>query len=350
MREGAMGIARSILGVVAGLVLAAMPIGGTVVAQTDEAEFFKGKTIRFVVGFGPGGGYDLYARMIAPALSRQLGGTVVVENQPGAGGITALNRVFTSPPDGLTMMIANGTGAALAQLINQPGVRFDITKVGHLGTVSVEPWLWLVSKDSPLKTVDDAFKLGRPINWSASGPMDGLSDGALFTCEALKLPCKVITGYKGSREAAMAVMRNEMDSLYIADTSALNYTNTGDSRVIASINRKRSRFYPNVPTVFEAYRVPAENEWMIDFHAAIEDLSRILVLPPGMPAARLAFMQNAAKAVLTDKEFIAEGEKSQRYIHFVDAQTTQTAVGKVVSNLTEEQLKTVRRIIGGAAQ
>lgn len=336
--------------VLAGLVAGIVALAGINAARADESEFFKGKTIRFVVGFGPGGGYDLYARMIAPALSRQLGGTVVVENQPGAGGITALNRVYTSPPDGLTMMIANGTGAALAQLINQPGVRFDITKVGHLGTVSVEPWMWLVSKDSPIKTIDDAFKLGRPVNWSASGPMDGLSDGALFTCEALKLMCKVITGYKGSREAAMAVMRNEMDSLYIADTSALNYTSTGDSRVIASINRKRSRFYPDIPTVFEAYKVPQENAWMVDFHAAIEDLSRILVLPQGMSDSRLTFMQTAVKNVLTDKDFIAEGEKSQRYIHFVDAQTTQTAVGKVVSNLTEEQLKTVRRIIGGAAQ
>lgn len=343
-----MGIAK-IGAALVGLALGAL-FGASANAQMAEAEFFRGKTVRLVVGFGPGGGYDLYARMIAPALSKQLGGTVVVENQPGAGGITALNRIYTSPPDGLTMMIANGTGAALAQLINQPGAKFDITKVGHLGTVSVEPWLWLVSKDSTIRTVEDAFKLGRPVNWSASGPMDGLSDGALFTCEALKLPCKVITGYKGSREAALAVMRNEMDSLYIADTSANNYTATGDSRAVVIINRKKSRFYPNVPTVFEAYPVPKENEWMIDFHAAIEDLSRILVLPPDMPAARLAFMQTAVQNVLTDKDFIAEGEKSQRYIHFVDAKTTQAAVGKVVSNLTEEQLKTVRRIIGGAAQ
>ncbi len=345
-----MRIAKRVLTFLAGLAVGAMSLATPSAAQSDEAEFFKGKTIRFVVGFGPGGGYDLYARMIAPALSKQLGGTVVVENQPGAGGITALNRVFTSAPDGLTVMIANGTGAALAQLINQPGVRFDITKVGHLGTVSIEPWMWLVSKDSPIKTIEDAFKLGRPVNWSASGPMDGLSDGALFTCEALKLPCKVVTGYKGSRDAALAVMRNEMDSLYIADTSALNYTNTGDSRVIASVNRKRSRFYKDIPTVFEAFKVPPENAWLIDFHAAIEDLSRIIVLPPGMSASRLSHMQNAVKTVLTDKDFIAEGEKSQRYIHFVDAPTTQTAVGKVVSNLTEEQLKTVRRIIGGAAQ
>ena len=343
-----MRIMRGILALLSGVLLGTA--ANVAPAVADEADFFKGKTIRFVVGFGPGGGYDLYARMIAPHLSKQLGGTVVVENQPGAGGITALNRVYTSPPDGLTMMIANGTGAALAQLTNQPGTRFDITKAGHLGTVSIEPWVWLVAANSPIKSVQDAFKLGRPANWSASGPMDGLSDGALFTCEAIKLPCKVITGYKGSRDAAMAVTRNEMDSLYIADTSAINYTRAGDSAVIATINRKRSRFYPDVPTIFEAYKVPEENAWMIDFHAALEDLSRVIVVPPGMPAERLAYMRNAVKSVLTDKDVVAEGEKSQRYVHFVDADATQAAVNKVVNNLSDVQLAAVRRIIGAAAQ
>ncbi len=341
---------KPILSSIAAIVMTAITAIIPQSVLADEVEFFKGKTVRLVVGFGAGGGYDIYARTIAPALSKQLGATVIVENQPGAGGIAALNRVFIAAPDGLTMMIANGTGAALAQLTNQPGVRFDINKVGHLGTVSVEPWLWLVSSTSQIKTVDDAFKLGRPVNWSASGPLDGLSDGALFTCEAIKLSCKVITGYKGSREAALAVMRNEMDSLYISDTSANNYTGSGESRPVVILNRKRSRFYPDTPTIFEAYKVPAENEWLIDFHSAAEDLSRILILPPGMPPERLAFMQAAVKDVLTDKTFIEEGERTQRYIGFVDAETTRNLVGKVIGNMSEEQIKSVLRVLAGTVQ
>ena len=72
---------------------------GAARAQDAERAFFSGKTVRLVVGFGPGGGYDAYARMIAPYLSRALGGSVVVENQPGAGGLVALNRLYTAPPD-----------------------------------------------------------------------------------------------------------------------------------------------------------------------------------------------------------------------------------------------------------
>jgi tripartite-type tricarboxylate transporter receptor subunit TctC len=86
-------------------------------AQTADELFYRGKTVRLVVGYGPGGGYDLYARLIAPAIGRALSATVVVVNQPGAGGLTALDRVYRAEPDGLTIMIVNGTPSALAQLV-----------------------------------------------------------------------------------------------------------------------------------------------------------------------------------------------------------------------------------------
>ena len=101
-------------------------------AQTDH---YKGKTVRLVVGYGPGGGYDVYARLIAPAIGRALGATVIVENQPGAGGMVALNRMYAAQPDGLSFMIVNGTGAGLSQLMELSGVRYDLSKVGHLGKI-----------------------------------------------------------------------------------------------------------------------------------------------------------------------------------------------------------------------
>ena len=85
-------------------------------AQDSAASFYKGKNVRFVVGLGVGGGFDAYARMIAPYLSRELDATVIVENLPGAGGLLALNQMFTGQPDGLRLLIVNGTPAALGQL------------------------------------------------------------------------------------------------------------------------------------------------------------------------------------------------------------------------------------------
>ena len=196
--------------------------GRPAAAQTTD-DYYKGKTVRIVVGYGPGGGYDIYARMIAPYFAKALGAAVIVENQPGAGGIAALNRIMTAPPDGLQVMIVNGLGASLAQLVGQSGVRYDLGKFGHLGTVSASPWMWLVNAGSPYKTPADVIAARKRIMWAASGPMDGLSDGAAFSCAALALDCGIVMGYPGSNEAALAVGKGEMDAIYVSDTSANNY-------------------------------------------------------------------------------------------------------------------------------
>ena len=107
----------------------------------DAAAFYKGKTVKFIVGNAPGGGFDAYARMLAPHLEKQLGATVVVQNQPGAGGLVALNSVYKATGDGLQLMMVNGLGGVLAQLVDDPSVRFDLSKMGVLGIVSYSPYL-----------------------------------------------------------------------------------------------------------------------------------------------------------------------------------------------------------------
>jgi len=327
--------------------LMALLVPGLAQAQTPEAEaaFFKGKNVRLTVGYGPGGGYDVYARMIAPHLSKQLGATVIVENQPGAGGITALNGTSVAAPDGLHMMIVSGNGAAMSQLTGSSGVRYDLAKLGHLGTVSASPWLWLVAPDSKIRTPQDALNLGREIMWSASGPMDGLADGAAFTCEALKMKCRVVMGYGGSNQAALAVTKGEMDSIYVSDTSANNYVKSGQNRAVAAISRKRSRFFPDVPTIFEAINLAPEEAWLIDFRANVEDLGRILVVPPGMSASRLGFLQEAVRKTLVDPDTVAEGERTQRYIDFQDAETTRKRTISVVTDVTPEQKARIIQIL-----
>jgi len=322
---------------------------GTASAKADEADFFKGKTMRLVVGYGSGGGYDAYARMIAPYLSKRTGANVVVENQPGAGGLTALNRTYIAPGDGLTMMIVNGTAAGLSQIVEEPGVKYDLGKFGILGIVSASPWVWLVNPDHPIvTTVAEAMKPGVKIRWSASGPIDGLSDGAAITCHALKLDCQIIIGYKGSNEAALAVTRGEMDSIYVSDTSANNYVKSGQNKAVATMGRKKSRFFPDLPTIFEQVKLTPEQVWWFDFRATVDDLGRILVTPPGVPAARLAYLQTAVKEVLNDPKLLAEGEKSQRYIDYQDPETTRNKVNGAVSNLTPEQKAQIKQVLSRA--
>jgi tripartite-type tricarboxylate transporter receptor subunit TctC len=334
--EGGVMLGRSFLAMTCGVTIGLLAATGGVRAQSDEAAFFKGKTVRMIVGFGPGGGYDVYARMLAPYISQSLGATVVVENMPGAGSMTAMNNVFAAEPDGLRMMLAHGTASGLAQMTNSPAVRFQLHNYSHLGTVSITPYIWLVHKDNPEKTPADFLKSGRLINWAASGPLDGMSDGAQVTCAALRLNCKVVPGYKGSNDAALAVSRREMDAVFVSDSSANNYVLSNDLRAVANMARQPSRFFKDTPTIFEAAKLSPEDEWLVDFLASMHALGRILIAPPNIPQARLAFIRGAVKQALSDPKLIAEGEKSQRFVDFIDGETTLRAVRRA-TEVTPEQ-------------
>lgn len=314
-------------------------------AQSDEAAFFKGKTVRIIVGFSPGGGYDAYARMIAPYMAQRMGATVIVENMPGAGSMTAMNALYAAEPDGMRMMLANGTAAGLSQIMDSPAARFDLANYGHLGTVSASPWVWLVHRDSKEKTPADFVKSGRTINWSATGPIDGLSDGAQITCAVVNLKCKIVMGYKGSNDAGLAVTRKEMDAVFVSDTSANNYVRSNDLLAVANMSRTRSRFFPDVPTIYEAVKMTPDDEWLMDFHGTVQDLGRIMIVPPKMAPARLAYLRSVMKETLADPQLKAEGEKSQRYIDYIDAEQTMRHVKKAITDVTPEQKKRVQTVL-----
>jgi tripartite-type tricarboxylate transporter receptor subunit TctC len=317
-------------------------------AQDAERAFYAGKTVRMIVGSGTGGGYDIFSRMIAPYLSKVLGTTVIVENQPGAGGLIALNRLYVAPPDGLQISLSNGTGAAFAQLTEQSGVRYDLTKFTYLATVGAPPGLWLVGPDSPIKEVQQAVDARMKWRWASSGGMSGLGIGAAFTCEALKLDCHVVQGYKGSADAGLAVTRGEMDALYVPESSANNFVKAKQNWALATISRTRSRFFQDRPTIFEAARMDPDRIWVMDFLANVEKLGRILIAPPGLPPARLAFLEEAIKQTLHNPQLIADGERAERIIEYLDPVSTQQNAAAVVGSVTTDQKAHVLRILAGA--
>ena len=315
------------------------------VAQESEKEFFRGKIVRIVVGSGSGGGYDIYARLIAPYLSKALDATAVVENQPGAGGITSLNRLYIAPPDGLTMSFANGTSAAFAQITEQPGLRFDLAKFDYLATVGAPPGLWLVAANSPLRSVKDVIASEKKLNWAASGPSDGLGNGAAFTCAALKLQCQIVAGYTGSNQAALAVTKGEMDAVYIPESSANNFVKAGQNFALATMARHKSRWFKDRPTIHEAADLDADAQWLFDFHSGVENLGRVMILPPNVAKPRLTFLQGVVKEVLHNPQLIAEGERAERIIEYLDPESTLKNAQAVVANITPEQKKRVQELL-----
>jgi tripartite-type tricarboxylate transporter receptor subunit TctC len=317
-------------------------------AQDAERAFYAGKVVRMVVGSGTGGGYDVFSRMIAPYLARNLGTTVIVENQPGAGGLIALNRLYAAPPDGLQISLSNGTGAAFAQLTEQQGLRYDLIRFNYLATVGSPPGLWLVGPDSPIREVQQAVDARTKWRWASSGGMSGLGIGAAFTCEALKLDCHVVQGYKGSADAGLAVTRGEMDAVYVPESSANNFVKAKQNWALATIARSKSRFFQDRPTIFEAARMDADGTWVMDFLANVEKLGRILIAPPGISPTRLAFLQDAVKQTLNDPQLIADGERAERIIEYLDPESSHRNAVAVVGGITPEQKARVLKILATA--
>jgi len=293
---------RALLGAL-GVCLA---IAGAPARAETQAEFFKGKTIRLVNGGSGGSGYDLYSRMLAPWLGKYLGANVLVESRPGAGMMTAMNHVWGAAPDGLTLMLAPGEGAVFAKLTEDPSLRFDLTKYPILARVNTAPRVLIVNPNGPYKTMKDFANPAKPIFIGANGKTDGASDTSAVLCHALKIPCKIMIGYPSSKDFSLAAIRGEVDGTILVDDSAARYSEGNQLRPLAVVSRERAPLMPDVPTIFDALQLDSEAIWWIDFREDLRKIGRLLVSPPGIDAARLAFLRDISRKVLNDPEAVAE--------------------------------------------
>ena len=313
-------------------------------AAQGTADFYRGKTVTLTVGYSAGGGYDTYARMLAPHFEKLTGATVVVENKPGGGGMTALNQLVRGNPDGLSMQVLNGESAIMWQLLKQTGVAYDMTKVSMLGRIQEEPHFFLVNPKLP-DSLKEIVASGRKLKFTATRRIDNLGDYAAVTCEALKMNCQIITGYKGSKEAGLAVMNGEADALTISESSGFTYAQGGRTKIVATIGHKRSELMPNMPTVYEMFQLPPEQKWWFDFRLGIKAIGRCLVAAPGIAPDRLAHLQKVWKQILTDPAVIAEGKKIHHEIDYEAPDKMSTIVRDLFEKLPADKRDKVFEVL-----
>jgi tripartite-type tricarboxylate transporter receptor subunit TctC len=310
----------------------------------DAGAFLKGETVRFIVGYSPGGGYDTYARMLAPHFEKATGATVVVENKPGGGGMTALNQLVRGKPDGLSMQILNGESSIMWQLLKQPGVAYDMAKVSMLGRIQEEPHFFLVNPSLP-DTLKEIVAAGRKLKFTATRRIDNLGDYAAVSCEALKMGCQIITGYKGSKEAGLAVMNGEADALTISESSGFNYAQGGRTKIVATIGHKRSDLMPNMPTVYEMFNLAPEQKWWFDFRLGIKAIGRCIIGAPEIPADRLAYLQKVWKQILTDPAVVAEGKKIRHEIDYASPEKLKSIADDLLEKLPADKRDKVYEVL-----
>ena len=311
------------------------------------ADFYRGRTLHLVVGSGAGGGYDSYARMLAPHLAAVLGAEVVVENRPGAGGLLALNQIYDSEPDGLTVMIVSGSGAALAQLLGQEGASFDLQRVTWIAGLGADTPIVMLSPRSSFHTLAELIGADHPVKWAAPARSSGQGLWISFLTHALAIPSNLITGYKGSNEAALAAMRGEVDGIIVTASSAHSYAQEGQMLPVAAIGHERSSLFPDLPTVFEQATLSPDAGWWMDYCLRTAEFLRTVLGPPDLPAERTAYLQEAFRKVLTDPAVLAESEAADRLLDYQTADFVRQRALDLLTGVDDAHRETLKTLLAG---
>ncbi|HEU4345261.1 MAG TPA: tripartite tricarboxylate transporter substrate-binding protein [Candidatus Binatia bacterium] len=290
-------------------------------------EFYKDKTITFIVGYSPGGIYDQYTRMIARHISKYIPGqpNTIVENMTGAGGIIAANHLYNRvKPDGLTVA-AWASPLILQQIMGNEATKFDARKVGWVGIPGPYDTACHFNRESGIKTADDWFAAKKPVKISSIGPGTGLSDVPKLLKAALGLPLEVVEGYKGGAEARIAVENGEVDGLCASwqatKVSWRSQMESGKIRVVLQATLKSHSDLKDVPLA-NSYAKTDEARTLLKVADNVHVYQFPYSVAPGTPPDRLQTLQQAFAKTLRDPELLAEAKKAQLEVNAIDGPTT----------------------------
>ena len=306
--------------------------------------FFQGKQVRFYTMGSPGGGYDTYMRALIPHLERKLGARMLPTNEPGAGGLIAVNRTVNAPPDGLTILLVGGETLVTAQLYDAPGVNYDVRKLAWLARVSSEAKVALLGPKSPYASVADLVKSVTPVTWAGSSKIDGNTDFTAIMAHALGMKSKMIIGYKGTGDMNLAIQRGEVDGRVVSEESAALYGPSNGMRVVAVLARTRVEQFPDAPTLFESAKLAPAQARLIDWRASIAGLGRLMVVTPGTPPERVDLLQKTLAEIIRDSAFVAEAKKLSLSANHAGADEVRATVEQAMTLLDKAGLAEIRQI------
>jgi tripartite-type tricarboxylate transporter receptor subunit TctC len=285
-------------------VAAALTVGPAAAPAQDA---FTGKTVTIFVGFGPGGGYDLYARVLARHLGRHLPGqpAVVVTNMPGAASIRAANYIANvAGKDGTALGIA-AQSIAEEQLLGVAGVSYDVAKLGWIGRIAANVEVTYVWHAAAVKTLHDLHSAEATL--AGTGPSSSIYPRLMNSIAGMKW--KVIAGYNTTSAAHLAMQRREVDgatsSLNTLKTTQRDWLDNDLIRILVQLAPRRSAELANVPAVVELATTPEDRD-VLAFYANSGTVGRAVIAPPDLPAERIAILRSAFAATMRDAEFRAE--------------------------------------------
>jgi tripartite-type tricarboxylate transporter receptor subunit TctC len=292
-------------------------------AAAQTPPFYQGKTIRIVIGSSTGGGYDLWARVLARHYGKYIPGnpTILVQNMPGAASIVATNYLYNvAKPDGLTL------GALLPatyfdQLVGRKEVQFDFAKIPWVGSPEQNDIIHYMRADSPYKSIEDIRKAKDPPRCGSSGTgTTGFYIPRLLD-EVLGTKHTIVSGYPGGSEIDLAVQRGEVHcwsplvATYFGREPYISWQKTNYVRAVVQFGTKRDPRLGDVPTIYELmdqYKTSDAGKRLTRVILVAATLGRPIAVTPGTPPERIKLLREAYVKTLKDPELIAE-TKRQRW-------------------------------------
>lgn len=302
----------------------------------------KGRRIRWIVPYSPGGGYDIYSRLIEPFYEQRVDAEIVIDNVAGAGGAVGARTLKESKPNGLTMGILAAPGFLVTAMIGQTRTPNPATDFTILGRVAQIEQLWFTGRQSPLRTMDDLLReaRNRPIVFAIT-EVAGLNFVNVAVISSLMdINAEYVAGFAGSREASLAVARGDVDVACFNFDSVRDRIETGDLRPLLQIGREPIASHPSlrgipvfggesgwvVQLAREHGRNRDETREMASALLNISRAGRLIAGPPGLGADLVQCLDHRLHEVLTDPAFEAAAAKASRSLDPARANVATTDV------------------------
>jgi tripartite-type tricarboxylate transporter receptor subunit TctC len=329
-------------GAVAAIALVA-GIAGSARAETVE-EFYRGKSITLAIGYSTGGGYDLYGRLLARHLGKYIPGnpTIVPQNREGAGSLRAAIYIYGAAPKDGSVIGTFSRSMAVAPLLN--GAPFDASKFTWLGSISTDVNLCVTWGASPVKTWGDM--LAKPFTMGGLGAGADPDIFALMFKNVFGAQLKLVSGYPGTNDVALAMERGEVDGMCGLSWSTVK-TRHGDWIAGKKVNipvqagLHKEADIPDVPGVMDLVK-GEEQAQIVRLILASQEMARPFAAPPGIPEDRRRALIAAFDQTMKDPDFLAEADKMKADVNPVSA--------AAIESLVNEVYKTPKDIVAKAAK
>ena len=332
---------RALLAGIAGGALACEYATRAGAAAADA--FYRGKTLNVIVGFAPGGGVDTTSRVVASHLARFIPGAprVIAQNMEGAAGVIASNYLYQRvPPDGLTIGVP-GRSWFIEGAIKTPGVRFDPTKFGYIGSPGAVNSVVYLRSSTGIKNFAELKASRRVLSFGALGNLTATAM-VPFMLAAHGLPIKVVVGYVSSARIIVALEQGEVDGFFTVEASFGLQQDLVEKKIIIPILQNKP-VHAGVPLLGDV--LPPSDGPLLTLVMAMESFGLPIIGPPGMPAERLDILRKAFLAMCGDRQYRADAVKADLPVgNPLGGPQLATMMNELVATATPEIIARYKRL------